>query len=328
MSLIFDALQRSEGERAGVDLSALSRATELLARVERQTRLDRETATRSALIDGLESSEQDAVFVPPTVAVAEEESDAGNAPSPGEKYQGWFTQLQTLEVAASAQARLVCLTDRESLAAEKFRFLGVRLRHLSRERKLKTVLITSTSPREGKSTVAANLACILARKKQQRTLLLDGDLRRPSLSQIFGLDRIPGVCELLQGERSLTTSIYRLEGPDIWLLPAGSAADNPLDLLQSWRLSSLMDQLAPMFDWIIVDSPPVLPLADTSVWSRVVDGILLVTRQGTTEKKQLQRGLETIEHKKLIGSLLNSSQNQAHGNYYYHYSSPAPSQPA
>ena len=89
--------------------------------------------------------------------------------------------------------------------------------------------------------------------------------------------------------------------------------------MQSGRLSSLMDQLATWFDWIVVDTPPILPLADTSVWIRVVDGALLVTRQGTSEKRQLQRGLEAIEKSKLIGALLNCSSNTAHNDYYYHY---------
>src|SRR6202034_3352103 len=90
-----------------------------------------------------------------------------------------------------------------------------------------------------------------------------------------------------------------------------------LELLQSGRLSSLMDQLTALFDWIIIDSPPVLPLADTSIWMRLADGILLTTRQGTTTKPQLQKGLEAIEPKKLIGAVVNSSKSAAACDYYY-----------
>ena len=157
--------------------------------------------------------------------------------------------------------------------------------------------------------VAANLACTLASEAQQRTLVLEGDLRSPSLSHLFGLGKKPGLSELLEDGRSLTTSIYHLEGPNVWILPAGSAPGNALELLQSGRLATLMDQLSVLFDWIVIDSPPVLPLADTSVWMRVVDGVLLTTRQGTTEKRQLQRGLEAVESKKLIGALVNNSTN-------------------
>jgi Mrp family chromosome partitioning ATPase len=84
-----------------------------------------------------------------------------------------------------------------------------------------------------------------------------------------------------------------------------------------------MDQLTAWFDWIVIDSPPVLPLADTSIWSRLADGILLVTRKGTTEKRQLQKGLEALEKSKLLGALVNSSENAAHSDYYQRYSSSA-----
>ena len=110
--------------------------------------------------------------------------------SPDEQRWKQFGQFQSLQVAVPPESRLVCLTDNESLAAEKFRFLGSRLQHLRRERQLKKVLITSTIPQEGKSMVSANLACTLARRTQQRTLLVEGDVRRPSLSQMFGLERI------------------------------------------------------------------------------------------------------------------------------------------
>ena len=172
--------------------------------------------------------------------------------------------------------------------------------------------------------VAANLACTLALQAQSRVLLLEGDLRRPSISQMFGIERKPGLSEWLQGERSVMTTIYHLEGPGLWLMPAGSAEGNPLELLQSGKLLALIDQLSAWFDWIIIDSPPVLPLADTSVWTRLADGILLITRQGITEKRQLKRGLEAVEPKKLIGALVNGSTNSADTDYYYKPAVPVP----
>ncbi len=104
------------------------------------------------------------------------------------------------------------------------------------------------------------------------------------------------------------------------MLPAGSAPQNPLELMQAGKLSPLMEQLEAWFDWIVIDSPPVLPLADTSLWSRLADGILLVTRTGITEKQQLQRGIEAIEKSKLLGALVNSSSNASHADYYQRYS--------
>lgn len=328
MSHIFDALQRSEAERTGIDLQALSVATELLQVVEREAAAERVTGVRPGAVHATEIAEGE-VPVPlhalPDLATAPEYPMA--AEPLNDNCSDEFSQFQSLRVLVPPQSRLVCVTDKESLAAETFRFLAVRLRQLQQSRPLKKVLITSAIPREGKTMVAANLACTLARRARQRTLLVEGDLRRPSLSQMFGLSKISGICEWLQGESDLRTSIYHLEGPGLWILPAGSTPSNPLELMQSGRLSQLMDQLTAWFDWIIIDSPPVLPLADTSVWTRLVDGILLVTRQGTTEKHQLQRGLEAIESKKLIGALLNCSTHTAQSDYYYHYPPSTASQP-
>ena len=311
MSCIFDALQRSESEHSGLDLSALSAASGLLQLAERQAIAEHETPFPFPVV--------------PPLATAGESPVA--ADSLNDNRSDPFGKFQSLRVSIPPQSRLVCLTDKESLAAEKFRFVGVRLRQLQQDRILKKVLITSAISQEGKSTVTANLACTLARSAPQRTLLLEGDLRRPSLSQMFGLGRIPGICEWLQGERGPTTSIYYLEGPGFWILPSGNSPRNPLEILQSGRLSALMDQLTAWFDWIVIDSPPVLPLADTTIWMRLVDGILLVARSGKTEKQQLQRGLEVLEPSKLVGTLLNCATNTAHSDYYSRYRPPTPSQP-
>jgi capsular exopolysaccharide synthesis family protein len=298
MSHIFDALQRSEAEQSGVEAPPLAIATELIQAAERKTATEREPALEPEITAEREQA----------VEVVTRDS----SPTPVDRFP-------SVQVVVSPQSRLVCLVDRESIAAEKFRFLGVRLRQLRQNRPLKKVLITSSIPQEGKSMVAANLACTLARRQQQRTLLVDGDLRRPALSQLFGLGKLPGMCDWLQSEPGPVGNIYRLEGPGCWFLPAGSSPKNPLELMQSGRLSALMDQLTAWFDWIVIDSPPVLPLGDTSIWTRLADGVLLVTRQGATQKQQLQRGLDAIEQSKLIGALLNSSQEAASSDYYSRY---------
>jgi capsular exopolysaccharide synthesis family protein len=303
MSHIFDALQRSEAEQSGDESPALSIATELIQAVERKA-----TAVRELPVDDFAGEREPVVeaAIPPQVGTNDASSTA-------------VEQFPLLQVVVSPQSRLVSLVDRESIAAEKFRFLGVRLRQLRQNRPLKKVLITSSIPQEGKSMVAANLACTLARRQQQKTLLLEGDLRRPALSQMFGLGKLPGLCDWLQGEPGPMRNIYRLEGPGCWFLPAGNSARNPLELMQSGRLAALIDQLTAWFDWIVIDSPPVLPLGDTSIWTRLADGVLLVTRQGATQKQQLQRGLEAIEQSKLIGALLNSSREAASEDYYARY---------
>jgi capsular exopolysaccharide synthesis family protein len=300
MSHIFDALQRAESESTGTQSPTFSVATELLQAAERKMR---ETPTMSephtASADSFDSTPSTSSFV-----------DLERCP--------------VLSFSIPAESHLVSVAEEESLGAEKFRFLAVRLRQLRQSRPLKKVLITSTIPQEGKSMVAANLACTLARRKRQRTLLLEGDLRRPTVAAEFGLGRIPGLCEWLSGQTK-GINLYRLESLGLWVLPAGAAPQNPLELMQSGKLSPLMEQLEASFDWIVIDSPPVLPLADASMWSRLADGILLVTRRGVTEKKQLQRGLASLDTKKLLGALVNGSTDVAHSDYYQRYAPPASS---
>lgn len=321
MSPIFDALCRSETEHAGDEQTATATATELLKRAERRitAQLSSEAATghlsdpdltatnlRSSL-KGISTGAQSGS----RLADAEITSAAERA-SP-------LSETRTLECAPDPSSRLVCMSDKGSPAAEAFRLLGVRLRHIREERRIRKVLITSTVPQEGKSFSAGNLACILASGTKQKTLLLEGDLRRPTLSQMFGAVGKPGLCEYILDGGNLSDHIYSVKGLNLWLLPAGSKQCNPLDVIQSNTLPDLMKQLSTLFDWIIIDSPPILPLADTSAWAQMADGVLLVARQGVTGKKRLQRGLDAVDPHSLIGVLLNSSSGSPEKDYYYYY---------
>jgi capsular exopolysaccharide synthesis family protein len=235
-----------------------------------------------------------------------------------------FSQFSSVPVSLPPDNRLVSLSSEASLGAETFRLLAVRLRQIRRAREVKRLLITSTIPGEGKSTVAANLAVTLGQKRPEKVLLVDGDLRRPTLASEFGISGRAGLSEFLRGDSGSTTNICHLEAAGLWFLPAGQPPGNPLELMQSPRLAELFDRLTVCFDWIVIDSPPILPLADTSVWSRLADGVLLVAREGTTQKRQLQHGLEALEKSKLLGVLFNSCTNADHSNYYQPYRQSAP----
>jgi capsular exopolysaccharide synthesis family protein len=316
MSLIFDALQRSEGERKGADASSVSTATELLELVEQQAISDWGSEADNEFY---ERKKKNVSSIPIMSSASTAITDSVESVSAlNYKQLDQLAQFKSIEIPHLTPGESVRFVDKESLAAEKFRFLGVRLRQIRRERSLKKLLITGSLPQEGKSTVAVNVAGTLARKEQGKVLLLEGDVRRPSLSEMFGARELPGLCNWLEGAQRQVANIYFLEEQGFWIMPAGSSARNPLELLQSGRLSVLMDQLATLFDWIIIDSPPLLPLADTSVWSRLTDGILLVTRQGATEKRQLQRSLAVLDHKKLVGAVVNSSSSPDHEAYGYY----------
>src|SRR3954470_3721010 len=248
MSHIFDALQRSGTERSGV---AYSDVVSVVTKV----------------FEGhqeVPNSESNA-----TVASIVTEMSALELPTPEEVVQvsksQTITEFPLVDVHLSRSSKFVVATEPESLAAEKFRFLGVRLRQLQNTLPIKKVLVTSSIPEEGKSLVSANLAAVLARRKQ-RVLLVDGDLRRPVLAQQFGLSRLKGVADWLRGDLDGLDCIYHLQDFDFWLMPAGEPPADPLELMSQQSLCRLMEQASDLFDWIIVDSPPLLPLADTTVW--------------------------------------------------------------
>ena len=229
---------------------------------------------------------------------------------------GGFT---VLPLSIPYGSHLVAITNKESLAAEKFRYLGVKLRQLQQGRNLKKVLIGSTLPEEGKSMVSANLAATLARRQQQKVLLIEGDLRRPVLAQRLGHIGLDGLSEWLTEGKGPLPNIYQLEEAGFCLIPAGSPPENPLELMQPDRLQGLLARLSLLFDWIIIDSPPLLPLADATVWAKLADGVLMVVREGKSERKYLQRGLAAVDPKSLIGVVINSCSNTDHKNYYSRY---------
>jgi len=320
MSLIFEALQRSEGEKSETDPSLCRDATELLQRAESRTASqwksdlpsDQNQWDSSLQVDDLSQTKK--VFLDQPIS--------NNACVAGEQasfdvQSDDFTDFDSLRFVSDCQKRLICLDADETPASEAFRLLGVRLGHLRRKKQLQIVLITSTIPQEGKSTVAANLACSLALGTQQRVLLLEGDLRRPTVSQMFGTGKSPGLIECLNGQSAVQKCIYQVAGYNLWVMPAGAAPSNTLEILQSSMLPALVKRISLWFEWIIIDSPPVLPLADTSIWVRLVDGVLLVTRRGITERKLLTSGIEAVESTKLLGAILNCSSNPEHKNYYY-----------
>ncbi len=281
----------------------------------------------SRIFDALQRSgtEHSGIEYPDTVSVATKVFEALATEQTLENYDDGtnisLERFPAVEIAVEASSKLVFLTGPTSLAAEKFRFLGVRMRHLQQARPLRKVLVTSTIAEEGKSLVSANLAGVLARRKRQKVLLVEGDIRRPVMARQFGLGDLRGLAEWLRSDEELVSNIYHLKEPDFWLMPAGAPPANALELLQSGRLTALLSPVTSLFDWIIVDSPPLLPLGDTSVWQRVTDATLLVVREGVTEKSSLRRGLELLRTSSLLGVVLNSSSNGSSHNYYQRYAS-------
>jgi capsular exopolysaccharide synthesis family protein len=302
MSYIFEALQRAEAERSGGTLPQnADSVADLLQQVEQE--IDRKQA-----LSGLPRMELNAAASSPARA---ESADAGS-----------FASAKKLSLALPNDSHLVCLTDQGGMAAEKFRVLGLKLRHMRERRKLKRIVVTSSIPEEGKSLIAANLALNQSRSKVLTTVLIDGDLRRPELARRFGFSRsLPGLSEALRGELDLSEVVYKLEGSGLWFIPAGVTPENPIEVMQSGRLQQLLERLETFFDWVIIDTPPVLPLADTPLWMKLADGVLLVAREGVCQKKQLERVVAAIDPATVLGVVVNSCSGNDQKYYYSRYQS-------
>jgi len=318
MSQIFDALQRAEGESSGRDLASKTDATDMLKRVEQRYLSNNGNVGEAAFFRDENQGTTDKQYP----VLQDRRPHLVTVHPIGDSTHEVFQKFKTVSSTFESANKLVSVTQHEGAGAEAFRLLTIRLNDFKQSRRMKKILVTSSIPQEGKSLVAGNLACALARSDRQRTILIEGDLRRPTLSDLFGVRTTIGIAEYLEGRCAVTEAIYFVESAGVWLLPAGRSTTNLQDLMKSERLLSLIDEVSTWFDWVVIDSPPVLPLADTSIWMRIADGILLTARQGKTEKKALKSCVEALAQEKVIGAVLNSARIPEHADYYYGPSDP------
>lgn len=224
--------------------------------------------------------------------------------------------LRSVILKVRPEARLVALSDPDGLGAEKFRALVTRLEHQHKQCGLRSFQVTSSVISEGKTLVSGNIALTLARHLGAKTLLVEGDLHRPTLASLFGLERMSGLNHWWSGRnRDLSHYAHQFEDMPLWFLPAGKPCDRPSDILRSARFVSAFEQLAGEFEWIVVDSTPMVPIVDVNLWSRIVDGTLLVAREGVTPVKALKQGLLALDHPNLIGMVLNDASSTTDSKY-------------
>jgi protein-tyrosine kinase len=211
-------------------------------------------------------------------------------------------------------------TDSKKIGAEPFRTLRSRLSQIADTRKLKRILITSSVPAEGKTFVAANLAQSIIRQPDRRVLLIDGDLRASRLHVALGAPSAPGLTDYLRGEVDEYQVIQ--SGPDekLCFIPGGNEVSNPSELLTSERMKHLLDVVTPLFDFVILDSPPATPVHDPSLLADLCDGVLFVVRAGVTDFKVAEKAIAEFQEKNLLGVVLNAAERNAAYGQYYNYS--------
>jgi protein-tyrosine kinase len=215
-------------------------------------------------------------------------------------------------------------TERDDfVVAEQFGTLRSRLYQIAAVQPLRSIVITSSVPAEGKTFVAASLALSFVRQQDRRVLLIDADLRASRLHLELGAPVKPGLADYLRGH--VVESEVIQVGPDgnLCFIPGGSGVNNPSELLHSDRMKQLLERMSQIFDWVIVDSPPVVAVHDASILADMTDGVLFVVRAGKTDSKIAQKAAGEFAERNLLGVVLNRvDRSETCGAYYSGYSSP------
>lgn len=226
---------------------------------------------------------------------------------------------ETIEIRP--EMRLSAYTDPRGCAADRLRFLRLRLNQVWDRDKLKKLLITSPLPHDGKSTTALNLAVTLTEEGQRTVLLIEGDLHQCAISKALGLAGRPGIAECIEKDADACSLVRRIEPIGVHFLPAGTARGNPSEILHSPKLQIMMESLSPRFDWILIDSPPATPLTDALSWKERADATLLVVRAGITPARATEEALNLLGRKHVLAIVLNGVDglDRAYKKYYKAY---------
>src|SRR5262249_24381835 len=222
---------------------------------------------------------------------------------------------------ADSKVRSVIL-DPNTIIAERYQLMRAKLAPLRKQGKLKSLLITSAIPNEGKTFTACCLAGVLAQEPGKKVLLMDSDLRTGNACKVLGLahrDSFAGLAEVLRRKCSVEEALLQCSDLNLYLLPSGKLVDRPPDLLSSPELELVMDRLGQLFDWIIVDSPPIFALADASIMVPLCDVTVLVVRAEKTPTNLIKDSIDRIGREYMGGVLLNRVRKIKSGRYYTRY---------
>jgi protein-tyrosine kinase len=243
----------------------------------------------------------------------------------GESDSGPVLQIEELirrcprpEWKADSALRASLSDENGKIVGERFRTLRSRLYQIAGTRRLRRVLVTSSLPSEGKTFVATNLARSIIRQTDRRVLMIDADLRAPRLHTALGAPSSNGLSDYLRGEADVYSVIQGGPSSNLFFIPCGSRVSNPSELLLGDRMKQLLDFVSPAFDWVIMDSPPAVPVHDASSLADLCDGVLFVVRAGETDYEVAKKGSMEFRDKNLLGVVLNQVEaSEAQGGYYY-----------
>jgi protein-tyrosine kinase len=276
----------------------------------------------SRVHDALRRAEQTGAIV----SNVPDQGAAGRSPAaamldPQPAMQGLLALVKTIPYNPSPDALIIDPLHPHEAPTEEFRTLRTRLNHMQSQQPIHTAVITSPSPAEGKSFAAANLALAEAQLSGNMTLLCDFDFRRPIVHNLFQTDRSPGITDYLQGKVQLHEAMRRIGDTNLYIMPAGEAVINPLELLNLKEVKQMLDRLPSLFNWIVLDSPPLLFAADANLLSTLCHGTILVVRIGATTIDSITRAMQSLCQNNVLGIVVNGARRgELYSKYTYYHS--------
>ncbi len=299
MSRIHEALKKAQQERAG-------------ASPEERSERSSDILVNAAVTDSLRAREAESV----QVATA----PASRTPQAQLNYEELLARCPERRWVPDRRTMLFLNGSQNTLGTEEFRTLRSRLYQIREKQPLQTLLVTSALPGEGKTFTAANLAQTIARQHNRRTLLIDGDLRRPQLHTMLGAPSSPGLSDYLLGEVDELSILQRGSMNNLFFVPRGKEVSNPSELLLNGRLKTFIERVASFFDWIILDSPAAMVVSDASLLANACDAALLVVRAATTPFDVAQKVRQDFADTPIVGVVLNWAEpSEGYQSYYAYY---------
>ncbi|WMX54288.1 CpsD/CapB family tyrosine-protein kinase [Peribacillus sp. R9-11] len=215
------------------------------------------------------------------------------------------------------QVNLIAQTNPKSPITEQYRIIRTNIQFSSVDKEIKTIVVTSAEPNDGKSTTAANLAIVLA-QEEKKVLLVDADLRKPSIHYAFKISNIHGLTSVLTKKMDLRKTISNSNVLNLDILTSGPIPPNPSELLNSKAIETAINKLKDTYDYIILDTPPVLVVTDSQIVANKCDGVIMVVASGKTNKQSAVKAKELLEkaNTALLGVVLNGMESDT-SNYYY-----------
>src|SRR6266853_6263120 len=275
----------------------------------------------SRVHDALRRAEQTGVVSPSNRPLSEGRGPGAPALDAGPDFAELLSQVVEIPFRAATDSLLIDVSRPHESPMEEFRTLRTRLNHMKTLQPIHTIVVTSASPAEGKSLSAANLSLAQAHLAGNTTLLADFDFRRPIVHTLFGMDRSPGITDYLLGRVTLQQAMKKVAGTNLYILPAGEAVINPLELLNLREVKVLLDRLPALFNWVVLDSPPLLFAADANLLSTLCHGTLLVVRIGHTTIDSVTRAMQSLCQNNVVGIVVNGARRgELYSKYTYYHS--------